>query len=371
MQPLVTTDILELADFEPSIGASIYLPVDPRPPAGQQARIMLQNLLRDAHGELVDRHGMRSSDAEAMLAAVRQQFESIGPWPSQARAAASFAAPGFSRWLWLPEAVEATSVIGQRFYVQPLLPLVSGPDADFTLLALSEQRVRLFAGHRFSLVELHPDDLPQQLSDVVTPDDPEQSLQLHTTGPQRNQRGIFHGHGGAKDVGDHAIEQFLRAVDHAVCAEVIRPGRAPAPLLLACVERLLPIYRRVSRHPELQPTPIAGNPDHAQAEALHRRAWELMAPRLQQRTSEAEARLGEAAAHGRAALDLDQVVEAACNARVAELFVAPVGTGAQLPREHALLDLAAVETLRNHGVVHAAISSDALDGRLAAAVLRY
>lgn len=375
MEPFDTRAFLALADLEPLVGVSLYLPVDPRPPAAQLARRQLQNLGRSARSELVSGRGMRSPDADAMLQALLHEFEGAGPWPTQARGLALFAAPGFHRWLWLPMAVEPTTVIGDRLYLQPLLPLLSGAGAAFSLLALGERHVRLYTGNQFSLIGLHAEGLPARLDDVVTPDDPEQSLQFHTitaprTGPGHSGS-IHHGHGGRKDVGDHALQQFVRAVDRAVCSALVRPGVAPTPLVLACVERLLPIYRAATGHPDVLATPIAGDPEHVPVDELHRRAWQLLAPRFAESERQAQARLAEAAAKGRAVLELDAVVEAARSARIADLFLAPPGTGMQLADEHDQLDIAAVETLRNHGVVHPSTSAGALAGRLAAAVLRY
>ena len=111
--------------------------------------------------------GMPASGGTSQLAA----------WPCSWPATAS-------RHLRLPYHPRGLVVVGDRFDVKPLLPLLCG-DGRFYLLALSQRRVRLFEGDRDGLQALALRDVPADLAEAMRFDDRHEQLQLHQTGPAR------------------------------------------------------------------------------------------------------------------------------------------------------------------------------------------
>jgi Bacterial archaeo-eukaryotic release factor family 3 len=217
----------------------------------------------------------------------------------------------------------------------------------------------------------------------------ERQLQFHTrtapiAPPGTGERAaIYHGQGvGIDDVKDNIVEYF-RLVDHGL-HNLLRNGQAP--LVLAGVEYLLPLYKEVTGYAHVIDTGITGNADGLRAEALHALAWPVVEPLFRKDRLDAMERYRRLAGTGRALNDLQEVVSAAYYGRVDTLFVV-VGvqqwglfhpdtqkvTLAQAPApEHEdLLDLAALHTFLNSGTVYAVSQDNMPDNTPLAAVLRY
>lgn len=84
-----------------------------------------------------------------------------------------------------------------------------------------------------------------------------------------------------------------------------------APLVLAGVEYLFPIYREASGYPGLVDEGIAGNPEPLSPATLHRQAWSLLEPRFARAEEEAAARYRQLAGTGRTSMDVALIVPAA------------------------------------------------------------
>ncbi len=161
-----------------------------------------------------------------------------------------------------------------------------------------------------------------------------------------------------------------------------------APIVLAGVDHLFPIYQEANTYPYLADKGIEGNPEELSAEELHRRAWAIVQPNFLKAQQEAAAKYRRFAGAERelASNELEKVVSAAYHGRIETLFVAVYlqlwgsfdpGTDAVWlsvePRvgDEDLLDLAAMQTLMNGGLVYAVELQDIPGGGPLAAVFRY
>jgi hypothetical protein len=268
------------------------------------------------------------------------------------------------------------------------MPLLSG-DGRFYLLAFSQNKVRLFQGTRFSVGEVKLEEAPESLADALRYDDPEKRLQWHTAtgspGSAGMRWGAHHSHMPASDEEKNEILRFLQQVDVGVSS--LLAGET-APLLLAGVNYLLPIYHEANSYPHLVGEGVTGNPDEMEAEELHHRAWEIVASRFAEGREEAAAAYLHLAGTDdeRASADLTEIVPAAYFERVDQLFV-PVNVerwGRFHPEsgqvnthderevgDQDVIDLAAIHTLFNAGTVYA-VEPDQVPGEgLVAAILRF
>jgi hypothetical protein len=158
-----------------------------------------------------------------------------------------------------------------------------------------------------------------------------------------------------------------------------------APLVLAGVESHFPIYREASRYGHLLPEGIAGNPELLSTAELHERGWSLVEPVFRRAQEAALAQYRQFAGTGNTSSQLAEILVAAGEGRVGTLFVArdahrwgtPPTDGQALslhderePGDTDLLDVAAAETLRRHGIVHVLGRERMPDGLEAAALLR-
>lgn len=86
--------------------------------------------------------------------------------------------------------------------------------------------------------------MPESLADILRRDDAEKQLQFHTGtsgGGGGGRPAIFHSHGSEEDLKEDILRYF-RQIDRGV-EELLKGQRAP--LVLAGVDYLLPIYREV------------------------------------------------------------------------------------------------------------------------------
>jgi hypothetical protein len=364
MRLISNETLIELADERDGPRVSIFMPTQ-GPGGERQDPIRLRNLLRQAEHRLVT--GLRHSQARDLLAPGLELAEDAAFWREAAAGGlALFLADDGARRLRLPYRPRELVVVGDRFHIKPLLPLLCG-DGRFYLLALSQHRVRLFAGDRDSLRELKLPGVPAGLAEAMRLDDRHEQLQLHQSGPARpggRPAAMFHGHGVGTDDAKDRILRFFRDVDHGVQHAV---GNGRAPLVLAAVDYLRPLYRAASSYPQILERGLSGNPDHLGPHELHRRAWMLVGDRFRSDQRAVAGRCRALERRGRATSDLRQIVPAAIAGRVESLLV-PMGaeqwgsvdpaTGAaQLhrrarPGDVDLLDLAAVETLRHGGTAY-------------------
>jgi Bacterial archaeo-eukaryotic release factor family 7 len=364
MRLVSTETLVELADERDGPRVSIFLPTQ-GPGGERQDPIRLRNLLREAEHRLVT--GLRHSQVRDLVAPGLELAEDAAFWREPAAGGlALFLADDSDRRLRLPYRPRELVVVGDRFHLKPLLPLLCG-DGRYYLLALSQHRVRLFAGDRDSLRELELPDVPADLDEAMRLDDRHEQLQLHQSGPARpggRPAAMFHGHGVGTDDAKDRILRFFREVDHGVQRAV---GDQRAPLVLAAVDYLRPLYRAASTHPQILAQGLSGNPDHLGAHELHRRAWRLVGDRFRSDQRAVAGRCRALEQRGRATSDLRRIVAAAVGGRVESLLV-PMGaeqwgsvdpaTGAAKlhrrarPGDVDLFDLAAVETLRHGGTAY-------------------
>lgn len=346
MDVFTRRDLESLLRPETSPCLSVYFPT--RHGSSDQGPIRLKNLLREAEQKLTA-GAVPPAAGHDLLAAARRLLEDEVFWRSQGDGVALFAAPGTSRAFRLPAAFPELVEVGDHFHVKPLLPLVDG-DGRFYVLALSQKRARLYRGtaHRFEEVSVPA--VPQGIEEALRTHDRDEPLVFHTRPTSGGGwAAIFHGHGVGIDDHKDDLLRYFRQVDRGL-HEVLHAERAP--LVLAAVEALWPIYREANRYPHLLQQGVSGCPDHAGPAELHEKAWAVVGPVFLGPQRKAAAVYDRLAGTGRTTADLEEVLRAAREGRVETLFVArdreqwdESGVG--------LLNQAAVHVLRHGGAVYA------------------
>jgi len=336
-------------------------------PDGQQDALRLKNLLAAAERGLVDQ-GMRAPEAKRLLEPIRDLPAEHGFWEKRSLGLAVFITDGLWNHFRVPLSLEEAVVVNQRFQVKPLLPLV-GVNDQYFVLALSQNRVRFLAGRQFGMQEVKVEGLPKDMAQALNFDSSERPSLAHTA--SRGQAGkasaVVHSLGGEREPSKDELAHYFRSIDAAL-RDALRDQRAP--LILAGVQYLLPIYREVSSYGHIAPGELAGNPDHLSEHELHQRSWPLMQSYLEQARQEAVAKYQKLAGTGKTSDDLRQIVSAAHQGQIESLFVdraahtwgrydAATGhltvrsSSAAEPGDDDLLDYAAVQTLLHRGTVYA------------------
>lgn len=382
MNLLNKDELKELMVEQPGWQVSIYLPTHRAGADTQQDPIRFKNLLRQAEEKLIEA-GLRTVDARMMLQPALD-LDGYSPfWRHLADGLALFLTADLFHAHRLPFKFNEVVVVGERFHIKPLLPLLSG-DGQFYVLALSQNGVRLLRGTRYSVAEIELDDMPGSLAETLRHDDQGRPIQFHTRTDSSGQRGaIFFGHGAGSEEDKKNILRYFRQID-AGLRDILRDEQAP--LVLAGVDYLLPLYHEANRYRHLLDRGITGNPEELAAEELHRQAWDIVRLDFEQAEQAAAARYAQLAGSERASNDLTTIVSAAYHARIDVLFVAsgthhwgrynPAGDTVHAhetaePGDEDLLDFAALHTLLNGGTVYA-VEPDQVPGQaLLAAVFRY
>lgn len=376
-------DLEELAGVTGAPSVSIYLPTHRPGTTADADRIRLKNLLREASDRLAVQ-GTRGEAVHRLLEPAERLVQDDLVWQRQSAGVALFLAPSFDRVYRLPLPVDERVVVGDRFYVKPLLPLLTG-DGRFFILALSQRGVRLFQATRHSIAEVVLEGIPGSLDEVLKYDVYDRQLQVHARVPAGKgaHATVFHGHGFYDDDDKERIRRYFHQVEKGV-HRVLRDEHAP--LVLAGVDYLVPLYREVSGYGHLLDSAVTGNPETMKPAELRDLAWSVVAPQLLAREREAAERYRRLAGTGRTSADLAETVQAAQQGRVDQLFVAAgaeawgtVDPGSGRVEIHPvaqsgdvdLIDFAAVQTLVKRGTVFAVERERVPSGGPVAAVFRY
>ena len=379
---LTQGDLQRLAAEQKAPCVSLYMPTLRIGSDALQNVIRLKNLLVEAEERLVAQR--RRADARDFIRPIGKLLEDETLWNDLSSGLALFRCEETLRYWRLPLAFETFVWVGDRFYIKPLLPLATHDDR-FYLLAVSQNEVRLFEGSRHDLAEIHPAKLPNSLVEALHFHQPEGMLQVRTvsTAMHGKEGAVFHGQGAATEHSKDDIFAYFRIVDRALHAFL---KDKQVPLLFAGVGYLFPIYGRANTYPHLLEEPIPGNVSHSNTVELHRQASKILMPFWHRDDAEDIERFRRAAGTDRVSGDLKEILPAAHDGRIDTLFVASdveswgrfdraTGhfelTALLEPGGEALLDLAASETLKRGGRVHAMRSTELPEGKLASALFRY
>jgi hypothetical protein len=284
MENLTLDQLKNLAHQTANPSISIFMPTHR---AGQDTRqdpIRFKNLLRDVEKQFLD-SGMGPREVSALLQPAQALLGDPYFWSHQYEGLAVFMTSEDFHSYRLPFRVEELLIIARSYYVKPVLPLFTN-NGHYYILAISQDVVRLFEGTRHSVGQIDlPDGTPVNLEEALRLDGRQKSLQMHTgSSPGGTGDGMFHGQGPGEEEQKIWIEQYLNLVD-AGLKEIFREQQAP--LVLAGVDYLLPIYRKVSEYVNIMQGGITGSPEHLRPEELQEQAWPIVEAYFRQETEKA------------------------------------------------------------------------------------
>ncbi|MEG3975777.1 hypothetical protein QT970_14310 [Microcoleus sp. herbarium8] len=379
MNSFTIDELTTLTTASNSTCISIYAPMERLGIETQQNPIRLKNLVRQAVEKLLAM-GLPEQDAKKLLQPIHE-LDTYDFWQHQSDGLAIFLSPNHFRHYCLPIAFPELTVVGDRFHIKPLLQLMSG-DGTFSVLALSQNQVRLFQGTRYHLKEVELTDVPTNIAAALQYDDPQKSLQAHT-GSSKGNSAIFHGQGAGNEDQKNDLLRYFRQVNNGLESFF---KNQQAPLILAGVDYLFPIYHEANTYANLLPDGIPGNPETLTLEELHTQAWQIAQPYFDLAKVSTISHYEELQGSEKTANTIEKVVPAAYFQRVETLFVPidknvwgvfdPEKNSIQIHAQQEtgdedLLDLAALHTLTNGGTVYAVEQGDVPEHKAIAAILRY
>ncbi len=385
MENLTLDQFNELAQETASPSISMFLPTHRVGQDTQQDPIRFNNLIRDAEKQLRS-SGMRPREVSELLKPAEALLSDTYFWMHQYEGLAVFMTSEDFHSYRLPFRVEELLIIARSYYIKPVLPLFTN-NGHYYILAISQDEVRLFEGTRHSvgLIDL-PDGTPQSLDEALQLDDLQKQLQFRTATSQGGMGGsLFHGQGPGNEEQKVWIGKYLSLVDDGL-NKIFRQQQAP--LILAGVDYLLSIYRRVSEYTNIMQEGIKGSPEHLRPEELQEKAWPIVEAYFLLEMEKVVEKYQQLADTDKATDDIEQIVAAALYGRVDNLLLS---VGAQVwgifnpdtgkvtldsqgksnQDNLELLDLVAMKTLQNGGTVYALDQEEMLTDSPIAAVFRY
>jgi hypothetical protein len=381
-------DLFTRVDLESLLGVrndnclSLFMPTAKAGPDVRQNSIRFKNLLAEAEESLSGR-GVRSDISDKILDPLRKLVPDNSFWANQSSGFAALCLPESLRTYRLPMECHELVALSDHFHLKPLMRFLQR-DCGFYILALSQNRARILHCSRQGVRELEPPDMPRSLAEALKYDDPQRQLQFHTGAPGRGgQRpAMFHGHGVGIDESKDNVLRYSYQVSKGL-ESVLREEKAP--LILATVDYLFPIYRTANTYPYLLEDFVEGNPDELSDEKLMNRARPFAEKLCMEEEEKAISVFQEKAGTGFTSTNAKEVIASAQHGRVDTLLVAAdreqwgvvdESRGDvslhenRIPGSYDLLNFAAIETLLKGGSVFVQ-PTERMPADLIAAVFRY
>ena len=390
------------ADAGPKV--SIYFPTHRSGPETVSDASKLEKALDEAKEKLAggDQPMMSRNQADKFLAKANEAVGKDSFWQHQSDGLACFIADGTTRFVQIEGDCPTVTVVANNFHMRPLL-LAAARDGEFYTLTITRDNVSLFRGNADGLSEVEPEGMITGIEDVTWKTDFEDSAGFHPdgTGGGMPGGGFDAGRGGGgqdgapryhalgrspEDYDDVEFEKFLSQVAKAVDGELVN---SDAPLVVIADSRTVGWYRKQASYRHLVGD-IQKNPQDYTLDGLHEASWEIVRPHLNKDRDAALERLEARLASGDepASNELSTLVKAAQDGRIDQLFMArhrgerDWGTydadtreltyaNDNAPGAEDLVNLVALETMRNGGTVQVMPEDKAAELGQAAAIMRY
>jgi hypothetical protein len=383
MDTICLSDIKTLLQEGQALHVSIVMPTHHKGGVDQQDPIRFKNLLRQAEEKMIS-GGLRPAEARVTLRPVESLLNDSAFWRQQGEGLAIYLEGNRFFYYRLPLVLQEGVEVGSRFFIRPLIPLL-GKCGLFYILAVSQNKNRLLQCTLNGSVRINTADVPASLEEALNQDTYEQSSRFHS--------GSLGGSGGGVSIQSQAsgspsfnkdqILQYFEQVNKGV-TRIMKQEQAP--LILAGVDYLHPIYRKVNTYANLFQEGITGNPDEISDAALREKAWPIVSPYFDKDRLAGLAEYRKAAGTGLTSSGIEEVLKSSREGRIKYLFIGegaqyrgqapektdtvPVPSGSAGKNED-LIDLAIYDTLKHAGAVYELKLEDLPGRENILALLRY
>ena len=269
------SDIDELKAFEEPYCLSIYVSFMEPNVATYPNRIELKNLLREAETALLS-VGAGQNDVKKTLRPARLMLENHEFWPIHHESLVLFMHPKLFRYFHIPhQKMPYMLTVEKGFNLAPLLEVMEG-NKHYFVLALSHKNVHLYEGDHYQLKPVHLKHFPADMKETLVIDEYPSWRESHEIAPSYMGKGseATHGQYNVSQTDKAMLLEFFRRIDHYLHNFLFKQQR---PLIIAGVNYLLPIYRKVNTYPGLLPNVITGNQEHVDLQTIRENAWHVVA----------------------------------------------------------------------------------------------
>jgi hypothetical protein len=355
----------DLANFKGDNCVSVYLPTHR---AGVEVnenadKLSFKSILQNVSNTLKQK-GVDVLQIQKILDQGQELLRNDTFWRNLDQGLAVFMAENFFRFAKMPDAPRGEIMINSTFMLKPLVNAMTVKEY-FYLLVMSKKQVKFFRANAFGIVQLQLDELPNGVTDVVHFEEKEDQKLFRTESAAAGKGAAFHGHGAGKPDEKEHLALYLEEVDETLWEEVL--SRENAPLLLAGVEYLLPIFRSVSHYKNIWPEGLKGSHEYDDINSLFENARMIMEPYFRERTEKALELYGNQSATALTSSLPSDIIPAAHYGRVWHLFVRKDEhiwgkfdekenilniNDTKQDGDECLIDKAVIKTILNGGDVH-------------------
>jgi hypothetical protein len=284
-------------------------------------------------------------------------------WRSLSEGLVVFISEGFFKYIKIPATPAQKILINNSFYLNPLVPVILSKEY-FYLLVISKKQAKLYRADNFGMKYIAVKELPNGVEDVVHFEEKDDHNLFRTGSSGAGKGANFHGIGAGKPEEKENISMYLEEVDETLWKEILHDEHVP--LVLAGVEYLIPLFKKVSHYKHVWESYLTGNYEYTDEQKLYLEAREIIKPYFQERMNKAKEAYGNQSATARTSSIIEDIIPAAYYGRVAQLFVQKDeqiwGTfdeknnvltihGEQKEDDDSLLDKAVLKTILNGGEV--------------------
>jgi hypothetical protein len=300
------------------------------------------------------------------------------------RGLAIFRSKNQRAYYWLELPLEERLIVGERFYIKPLLPAIS-PDVEFFILAISRNQVRLIKATSHGHGRVDVPNLPSSMEQGLNLQTADRGEQVHSGGIRGNlgkEAAVFHGQGGHRDTVKDEFVEYSRLVAESLWPVLRETGW---PLILAGVDSELPVVRKELDYPHVTRQVLHGSFDYFKDRQLYERALPIAQNYYATMRRDAINKYGTLSNRNLTSEDIEEFLPAAYDGKIDTLFV---NADAEVfgcfnskdgsiefvdSRDPAfdLVETAAVQTIRHGGTVYEATRDELPKNVSMCALLRY
>lgn len=361
----------------PSI--SIYLPTHQKGEEVQQDPIRFKNLLNQAEEKLLKRE-VKQTEIDELLEEPRKLMDQPLFWQHSDKGLAVFVSEDHFEVYKVPLNFDERVLVDDHFLITPLIPMIT-LEGTYTVLCLSQKKIRLLKCTRDSVDPIPMEDAPDSLEEYLKFDVNEPHLQHHSG--QGKGTAIFHGQGGSSDTDTREVENYLKTIENHVTS-ILR--KRNDPLILAGVDEAVAVYRKVNHYNRLMEQSISGSPDLKSDEEIKDEGWGVIKSYFLKEMYQDMDRYSDLIGSDKQSNNLSQIVEAAYYGKIDSLFLSigkqswgwfdqekdTVHHSSKMKNgEHDLINAAAIKTITQGGNVYALDKEDMPHKSTVAAIFRY
>ena len=277
LDTICLNDVKTLIAKTGGLHVSIYMPTHHRGGEDPQDPIRLKNLIRTADNKLV-KHGLRPAEARFILSPAELLLTDNLFWRQQGDGLAIFVENNQIKYYHIPISVKEDVGVGERYYIKPLIPLIS-ECGSFYVLSISRHENRLLQCTSTGSVRINLGEIPRHMPEITAdeagnyrpPVRPAQQPSGAFASDAQLQTGEINQPYSEKKILLKYFDQLSVGINKILNDE-------KTPVVLASLDLFQSMYCEVNVHQNLLPQGITGNPDGMSDESLRREAWRLVQP---------------------------------------------------------------------------------------------